>query len=339
MLTHRAFPARILTLFVGFALLLAACRGRGAEPTATLTSAPATDTAAPVATTAAPPATDTSAPTSAPSETPAAPSETPAATPDAAGEASATPAVTPPPVSSGTNLADFIADITAPDGTDFTPGEAFVKTWQLRNAGTATWTTGYSLVYVSGEHMGGPTSVPLPNEVAPGAAVDISVDLIAPAKLGTYTGFWMLSTPSGDLFGLGATANQPVYVQIDVVIGGTPQPTAPAGSISVSAAQLSVDQANLSGTCPQTFQFNLTFTSQGAGTVSYKLEASADTPGFTFNLPEPANSIFNTAGPRTFSVTYNLQFTNSVTGQVWAHITSPTDLVTNKVSFSLKCST
>ncbi|MCC7362606.1 MAG: hypothetical protein IT317_24205 [Anaerolineales bacterium] len=319
------------------ALLLAACRAR---TTATPTTAPATTTLAPAATTTAPPpATQTAAPTSAPSDTPAAPSATPAgggeasATPDA----SAAPSATPLLVSSGTHLAEFLADLTAPDGADFIPGEVFVKTWQLKNAGTATWTTAYSLVYVSGEQMGGPDSVPLPGDVAPGAAVDISVDLTAPAKLGAYTGFWMLRTPAGDLFGLGPNANQPVYVQIDVVIGGTPQPTAPPGSLSVSAAELSVDQASLSGVCPQTFQFNLSFTSQGAGAVTYRLEASADTPGFTFNLPEPANSIFNTAGPRTFSVTYNLQFTNSVTGQVWAHITSPTDLVTNKVAFALNC--
>ena len=36
------------------------------------------------------------------------------------------------------DLAEFVADVTVPDGTDFTPGETFVKTWQLRNAGTST---------------------------------------------------------------------------------------------------------------------------------------------------------------------------------------------------------
>ena len=148
----------------------------------------------------------------------------------------------------------------------------------------------------------------------------------------------MLSTPNGTLFGLGATGNQPVYVQIDTVVGGTPQPTAPAGTISLSAASMTVDEASFSGACPHTFQFNLSFTSQGAGTISYQLEASADTPGFVFNLPEPSNSIFNTAGPRTFSVTYNLQFTNAVSGQVWVHFTAPSELITNKVPFTLACS-
>ena len=336
-------PPLFLTAILALCLLAAACGPR--TTVATLTPGPAATTAVP-----APSTTPTVPPSAIPGEptTTAIPavSATPSTdlTPTAGpgGDAAATtdPAVatsTPIPAGPGTNLAEFVADVTVIDGTDFTPGEAFVKTWQLKNAGTATWTTSYRLVYVSGEHMGGPDSVPLPTDVPPGQTVDISVDLTAPAKLGPYTGFWMLSTPNGTLFGLGANGNQPVYVQIDTIVGGTPQPTAPAGTISLSAATLTVDEANRSGVCPQTFQFNLSFTSQGGGAVSYKLEASADTPGFVFNLPEPSNSIFNTVGPRTFSVTYNLQFTNAVSGQVWVHFTAPSELTTNKVSFSLAC--
>jgi len=328
-------PACLLTALLALALLAAACRPRIITTTpAVLTLTPAPAASATASSTATAPALDLTPTTTtipALSETPG---EGASATP-AAGDGSAT--ATSVPAGSGTNLAEFVADVTVPDGTDFTPDEAFVKTWQLKNIGTATWTTAYSLVYVSGEHMGGPQGVPLPAAVAPGAMVEISVNLVAPTKLGAYTGFWMLSTPNGTLFGLGDTGNQPVYVQIDTVAGGTPQPTAPAGSISVSAAVMSVDEASLSGVCPQTFQFNLSFTSQGAGTVTYQLEALADNPAFVFNLPEPSNSIFTTAGPRTFAVTYNLQFTNSVSGQVWARITAPTELLSNKVSFSLAC--
>ena len=124
---------------------------------------------------------------------------------------------------------------------------------------------------------------------------------------------------------------------VGIIVGGTPQPTAPAGTISLSAASLTVAEANFRGACPHTFQFTLSFTSAGAGTVSYQLEASADTPGFVFNLPDPSNSIFNTAGPRTFAVTYNLQFTNAVSGQVWVHFTGPSELTTTKVPFTLTC--
>ena len=34
--------------------------------------------------------------------------------------------------------AQFIADVTIPDGTHFTPGAAFKKTWRIRNIGTCS---------------------------------------------------------------------------------------------------------------------------------------------------------------------------------------------------------
>jgi len=48
----------------------------------------------------------------------------------------------------------FVSDVTVPDGSSFTPGAAFTKTWQLKNIGTCTWTTSYSLVYAGGDQMG-----------------------------------------------------------------------------------------------------------------------------------------------------------------------------------------
>lgn len=323
-------------------LMLAACRG---------TPPPATDTP-PVLPTATAPAPTTAAPP-APTE-PAAPSATPAAetsptpggeaataTPVVSGaESSPSPAPTSPPGTAGTNLVEFVADVTVPDGTDFEPGEAFSKTWQVRNAGTATWTTAYALVFVSGDQMGGPASITLPAEVPPGQTVDLTVDLVAPEALGTYTGFWMLRNAAGVAFGLSAEGNQPIYVQIDVVPAGavgTAPPAGTAGALSVTAAELSVAQATITGTCPQTFEFSGSYTSQGAGTVTYRLEASADTPGFVFTLPGTNTATFTNAGPRTASVGYSLEFTGSVSGQVWLHILTPNELESNKVSFSLTC--
>ncbi len=43
--------------------------------------------------------------------------------------------------------AQFVSDITVPDGAAFTPGASFTKTWRFMNAGTCTWTTSYKLVY------------------------------------------------------------------------------------------------------------------------------------------------------------------------------------------------
>jgi len=48
------------------------------------------------------------------------------------------PATQPPPA--GCDRAQFISDVTVPDGTTFAPGATFTKTWRLKNSGTCTWT-------------------------------------------------------------------------------------------------------------------------------------------------------------------------------------------------------
>ena len=45
-----------------------------------------------------------------------------------------------------TDRAQFVTDVTVPDGTKYDPGATFTKTWRLRNVGTCTWTTAYTMV-------------------------------------------------------------------------------------------------------------------------------------------------------------------------------------------------
>ncbi len=55
--------------------------------------------------------------------------------------------------------AQFIADVTVPDGTNFAPNTAFKKTWRIKNIGSCAWNTNdVSLIFDSGERMGAPTS-------------------------------------------------------------------------------------------------------------------------------------------------------------------------------------
>jgi hypothetical protein len=114
------------------------------------------------------------------------------------------------------NWAQFVADVTVPDGTKFAPGTTFKKTWRLKNIGTCTWTTGYALVFDSGERMGAPATVTLPSSVAPGATIDLSVDMTAPNNAGRYIGYWKLRNAAGGLFGIGSTANKSFWVEINV---------------------------------------------------------------------------------------------------------------------------
>jgi hypothetical protein len=105
-----------------------------------------------------------------------------------------------PTATQSCDIADFVADITVPDGTQFSPGENFTKTWRLKNVGTCSWTTSYAVVFHSGEQMDGPTTQALTGNVNPGETIDLSVDLKAPASNGTYTGNWRLRNGSGVLF-------------------------------------------------------------------------------------------------------------------------------------------
>ena len=113
------------------------------------------------------------------------------------------------------NWAQFVADVTVPDGTNYAPGTAFKKTWRLKNIGTCTWSD-VSLIFVSGEKMGAPTSAALPATVAPGQTVDISVDMTAPSAAGHYFGYYKLKSTAGGEFGIGSSANSTFWVEINV---------------------------------------------------------------------------------------------------------------------------
>ena len=113
--------------------------------------------------------------------------------------------------------AQFISDITAPDGASFAPGAAFTKTWRFMNAGTCMWTNSYQLVYADGDVMGTTASVNLPVNVPPGQMLDISVNLTAPAAPGHYKSLWKFANASGVQFGIGDSAADAFWVDINVV--------------------------------------------------------------------------------------------------------------------------
>lgn len=114
------------------------------------------------------------------------------------------------------NRAEFVADVTVNDGTQFEPGESFTKTWRLRNSGTCAWTTEYALAFKDGDKMGASDTAPLPGAVQPGSEVDLSIDLTAPDVSGTYQGNWMLQDEEGTMFGIGDEADEFFWVQIVV---------------------------------------------------------------------------------------------------------------------------
>ena len=171
--------------------MLAACSPANVQPTATPLDIGAMQTAvvqtivADITRTAAAMPTETPVPsqTSAPR-----PSDTP------------TPTVTAASTQGLCDNSIWVSDASVPDGSQMTAGQAFVKTWKVKNTGTCVWQTGYQIIYAYGEKMGGlPTA--LSAEVQPGAEVEISINLTAPTKAGTYGGYWRLANNNGFPFG------------------------------------------------------------------------------------------------------------------------------------------
>ena len=282
------------------------------------------------------------------------PTEGPTGTLTLTSPATNTPANTSAP-GTGTDLAEFVADVTIPDGTNFPPGDNFTKVWRVKNVGSTTWTTAYGFNFFGGDQMGGPDSTPLAGSVAPGQTVDLSVDLVAPDEEGEYIGYWMLQNAGGQFFGVGPEGKFALYVQINVVgtaptstTGATAAPTdataAPTGTETAEATattqpsgdivldvSLEVDESDVTGACPHTFNYAAQFTLSEDATVSYQLDAET---GSAITLPDPT-TISLSAGVHT--VNYTLDFTDSVTGWARFLVTAPDEVESNLVNFSLTC--
>jgi hypothetical protein len=169
----------------------------------------------------------------------------------------------------------------------------------------------------------------------------------------------------GQNFGVGPTAAQSIYVIINVASNGTvvatttvtatvttPATTAtvtptqgnqtptvtptnsPPGSY-INSLELGVDKESFNGACPHIFTFTSKIDMNSAAAIIFVLEAGSDTPGFEFNLPAPNTKNLKVGMNRLH---YEMTLSSTVNGWVQIHITSPEDLVSNKVNISLTCS-
>jgi hypothetical protein len=113
------------------------------------------------------------------------------------------------------NRAQYVTDVNYPDDTEVIVGTNFTKTWRITNIGSCTWTSGYKIIYVSGDQMGAPAETTLTGgTVPPGATVDISVQLKAPATEGTYRGYFRIKSSDNLVFGIGPSGNDAFWVEI-----------------------------------------------------------------------------------------------------------------------------
>ena len=187
-------------------------------------------------------------------------------------------------------------DVTIPDDTKMGPGQPFSKTWRLENVGSCTWTRLYAVTFFSGNSLGARYMQNLQQPVAPGAVVDISVDMVAPQNIGLYQSNWMLSDPDGELFGIGPHGDAPFWVRIEVVQLVTSTPTVtptitrtPVVFITGEASlgdgdQLDLDRATLNPDDGD--EVDLVY--QYGGTPTYQLIPANDAVWAEFGDDEPS---------------------------------------------------
>jgi len=216
---------------------------------------------------------------------------------------------------------EFVSDVTIPDGTSMTPGQAFTKTWRLKNTGSCTWTTSYRVVFDSGVSLGAPASFNLPTSVPPDAIVDISVQMIAPSEVKDYTSNWKLQNASGVTFGLGEDGTKSFWVKIKVETANLP--------FAVTKVVIGADNAAFSGACPHTTALNAAITAAAAGRVTYFWERSDGTKGAMQEL------VFNSSGTQTINTSW--QFGSSFDGTVTIYVDNPNHQYFQNLSVKVTC--
>ena len=120
------------------------------------------------------------------------------------------------------NDAQFLEDLTLPDGAEVLPGAPLDKRWLILNSGDCAWGPDYRLVEIGESRIAGPGEVALFPAVAGGQAT-WQVALVAPLEEGEFISRWRAQAPDGTLFG------DEVYVLIIVdasPLTPTPIPTA-----------------------------------------------------------------------------------------------------------------
>jgi hypothetical protein len=137
-----------------------------------------------------------------------------------------------------------VTDVNVPDGSQFKPGEAFVKIWRFLNSGNCTWEKGSKILFQSGDKIGS-DSFPLDGTEV-GASTEITMSMTAPQTPGTYKATWAFLRPSGETittFDVSILVPTPTPTRVPTSTRGptsTPRPTIPP----VAAATATPGQAS-----------------------------------------------------------------------------------------------
>jgi len=213
---------------------------------------------------------------------------------------------TPAPVSGnpGCTVSASLINEIPPDGAILKPGEAFWKTWTIKNTGTCTWDSTYKLIYWSGDLLDGLTAYPLPEVFTPEAQKDIAIYLRAPANEGSFAGYWKIQTPWGESFGVGQYS-EPIYVEVAVSNEKRP-------AYQITSVEFSLVRDPESG-CPTNVYYTLNAAISTNGPLDVKYNFTASGSLFT----SPAVITFDSAQTKTVSYTFSINKQSNKPTDYW----------------------
>jgi len=224
------------------------------------------------------------------------------------------PPTAPPPGSSNIvpcYRAEYVADVTIPDGTIVSPGASFMKRWSVKNTGSCTWNSSYKFVFMDGDVLGGAYVYNFPAVAAPNQTVEIPIQLYAPTENGAFTGYWKIQAPDKTVFGVGQYDQS---LSVSIVVGsGTPANNKTASVYDITAVSYTIERrctaantfwhiyAHLTSNGPLKSTFRI-LQSDGNGQNNIKLEfKSAET--LTFDYGEwSQRTITSSPNPRWVQV-------------------------------------
>ena len=181
--------------------------------------------------------------------------------------------------------AAFVYDVSVPDDTVIPPGVSFDKTWRMINNGNCRWLPGTYLIYVEGTQMGENTRVPI-NPADPGEVIDVTVKLQAPGKPGTYTSYWHLQLPTGEVL------ETEFFTRVIVPIATATRPPRPTSAATSSGDSGSDESATSTPTVvPTSSSWAGKFYANTNLEGSPVLERSDSSVNFNWGTSSPASEV------------------------------------------------
>lgn len=223
------------------------------------------------------------------------------------------PPTAPPPGSANIKpcySAQFVSDVTIPDGTIVAPGSSFWKTWSVKNTGSCSWNSSYKFVFMEGDVLGGAYVYNFPTVAAPDQTVEIPIQLFAPADNGSYAGYWKIQAPDKTIFGVGQY-DQALSVKV-VVGSGTPENNKTATVYGITNVTYTVERrcttantfwhiwVNLTSNGPVKVTFSIR-QSDGNGQNNIKMNFT-DASTQTFDYGEWSQRFTSSTNPRWVKV-------------------------------------